>query len=83
MPRKLLAKEKKKDPVRLTPVQDRKLERVVRYFKDHRDEWTRFVGADRAKRLGIDLNITPSRQSLWIIFLDAGLTRVRMFRDGH
>ena len=81
MPKKLLAKDKKKDPVRLTPVQDRKLERVVRYFKDHRGTWTAFVTLERARRLKIDLNVTPSRQSLWIIALDMLLTNVRIFRN--
>ncbi|MCK4300025.1 MAG: hypothetical protein KAX80_10860 [Planctomycetes bacterium] len=78
--RKMLAKDKKMDSVRLTPQEDRQMELLARWFQDHRVDWWRFVGEERAVRLGIDLNDKPSRQSLWIIGLDQVASAVRAFR---
>lgn len=80
MPKKLLAKDKKKDPVRLTPQEDRQMELLARWFQDRRAAWWKFVGKERADRLGIDLNDKPSRQSLWLIGLEHVASEVKVFR---
>ena len=80
MPKKGYAKDKKKDPIRLTPQEDRQMKRMARWFEDHRAAWREFVSTERAVRLGIDLNVKPSRQSLWIIGLEHVANEVKAFR---
>ena len=80
MPKKGYANAKKKDPVRLTPQEDRRMKFMARWFEDHQIAWRRFVGKERAARLGIDLNAKPSRQSLWIIGLELVAAEVKAFR---
>lgn len=84
MPRKVMAVDKKKDVIRLTPVQDRRMEAARRFFKDRcrtqPDLWLRFVGKDRARKLQINLSLPPSRQSLWLVALDGLSVEFRGFR---
>ena len=80
MTKRLLAKDKKNDPVRLTPREDRQMKLLARWFQDRRVAWQQFVGEERAARLGIDLSAKPSRQSLWIIGLEHVAAEVKAFR---
>ena len=78
--KRLKAVEKKKEAIRLAPKQDRQIELLARWFQDHKDKWRTFVGVDRAKRLGIDLDAKPSRQSLWLVGLELVASDIRTFR---
>ena len=59
MAKRIKAAEKKKEALRLTPRQDRKVENLALWFHRHRPAWREYVGVLRAKRLGIDLNAKP------------------------
>ena len=80
MPKRQLTKDRKKYPIRLTPQEDRQMKLLARWFQDRRTTWRKFVGEERAARLGINLDAEPSRQALWIIGLDHVAAEVKAFR---